>query len=578
MADTLDKMLEPGERVVQRWRGGWLPDVWPLLAVVLGPLLAYPVIMLALEGPAAVSIIYTAGLFPGIAYTLYLSFQARRTRVVLTDRRLLYQDVFRFMNAKALVLAEIEALGWLSGSCCGALRVAGAGDQVSIIPLRRWNTTLPAALAEATGLPTPAVIGLARMAGVSLIFLCCWVAGLLLAVLAMAEAMSWLDIKTLIPQLLRLEVGLAMGLGILVLFPAAIVACLVLTAGAALVLARLILRAEDFALWLGSKPYPGWSQPLPASAVPAALKLGGLLYGRSLPAPSFASPAAPVQETLAEGEAIAVKIRRGFPPWGSRQLEGILTISCITVFVLYFVQVTLRDQPLTESGQSFDLGWWIGAILFFVLVVPFVIQAWVYGPGSLIVTNRRVIYRSGRRSKAVREEIALGDITAVRVLLSGNVQIARRDGPPLVTEELPRGQRIAVAVARAAGLMPDLVPRGVRLAERLWLPFGQVIALGGVVLALPVLRHALDQSWGIAAIAVCAAVAPFWYLGSPTLGLALILAVSRPFVAPEDLAAWLDRDDSTAGVWLGRIEPLFGPLVRWLTRRSSLPGGGLGHG
>lgn len=49
MAEPLDDMLEPGEQVLGRWRGGWLPDAWPVFLMLSVPLLT-PLVALVLAG------------------------------------------------------------------------------------------------------------------------------------------------------------------------------------------------------------------------------------------------------------------------------------------------------------------------------------------------------------------------------------------------------------------------------------------------------------------------------------------------------------------------------------------------
>ena len=83
MSDRLDQLLEPGEREVHRWRGGWLPDAWPLLAVLLTPLVGFGVFLIALA-PVGPALVYLASLVPGL---LLVAFFARQSRATLSHCR-----------------------------------------------------------------------------------------------------------------------------------------------------------------------------------------------------------------------------------------------------------------------------------------------------------------------------------------------------------------------------------------------------------------------------------------------------------------------------------------------------------
>jgi hypothetical protein len=86
MADVLNDLLAPGERVVWRSRWNWVPAFWPLALVAMGTL-AYLVAWSDFENQAPAALLLGALL----AGWLFNAFVRARTRALITERRVLYR-------------------------------------------------------------------------------------------------------------------------------------------------------------------------------------------------------------------------------------------------------------------------------------------------------------------------------------------------------------------------------------------------------------------------------------------------------------------------------------------------------
>lgn len=278
MADTLDQLLEPGERVVREWRGGWLPDLWPNLVVIFLPLLALPVVWVLWQAPWQFLPIYAASLIPILAYeVIFGAVKARAAHSLLTDRRLLYRVGWRRPEITVLALAEVKEISWFAGPAHGTLKIVDSMGEALLIPLRRNNADLPAALAEAAKLPVPSLIGPARMAAASLIVSGGYLAGLGLSIAAAAVWLPWAEIRLMLAEFRTFDILWA-SLAITII----VILSFVLGGLLSLIFIRFVLNAAAARLWLGSKPHPDWLRPLPAFTLPAAFALARLLWGPAM--------------------------------------------------------------------------------------------------------------------------------------------------------------------------------------------------------------------------------------------------------------------------------------------------------
>ena len=138
MADRLDNLLEPGERVLHRAQGAWIPSVvfgiWSLLHLLISvgvslvctgaylvisaigssapevrEMLAYEELQaLFHEGLRGLALLTVpAAIFSGLTWHLYRTFRAE---ALVTDRRLLYRLAKRQAEIAEMPLDEIVAI------------------------------------------------------------------------------------------------------------------------------------------------------------------------------------------------------------------------------------------------------------------------------------------------------------------------------------------------------------------------------------------------------------------------------------------------------------------------------------
>ena len=143
MADPLEQMLEPGERVVWRSRWNWLPALWPLALVALAELIY--LLLWSDHQNRLVGAILIGLMLSGWLFNAFVRWQ---TSALITERRVLYRGSYGVAGVTELPLAEIARVEG-PGTPAAARR---NGETVAFRDLRQgWH--FARSLARSAGAP-----------------------------------------------------------------------------------------------------------------------------------------------------------------------------------------------------------------------------------------------------------------------------------------------------------------------------------------------------------------------------------------------------------------------------------------
>lgn len=153
MAETLDYLLEPGERVLYRDPRRLAPAAWLLTLLGLG---------------YAAAVLYVVGVGPWVFAAAGLLLSARAVwrlagdflpEAVVTDRRVLERTGWRRPQITAIALEEIRDLRSIPSGVPGYLKITGRFGEVERLYHLRRPQPFCRALARAAALPCPPLVG-----------------------------------------------------------------------------------------------------------------------------------------------------------------------------------------------------------------------------------------------------------------------------------------------------------------------------------------------------------------------------------------------------------------------------------
>lgn len=233
---------------------------------------------------------------------------------------------------------------------------------------------------------------------------------------------------------------------------------------------------------------------------------------------------------LEPGERVVYRARKA-----RRPICGVVYFAAISA--AFTLAITL--EPQSSAIPWIDLGF-AGLLWGFVFWVATVISR-----NALLVTDRRVLHRSGR-GKTIVTAISLGEITKLRRLPRNFLEIQDQDGAKITPEFFRCPEELAQALAHAGGLaMPEFPGAKERLLQALCT---SVEILACVVSLLLIFATGLFSQnsvgvlesafWFFALITVSFSIFSAIYLAS----LLLVVVVARAFMNAEEMRKALCRD------------------------------------